>query len=649
MSPRGGALLIAPRWAGAAAIVLLLSATAIAWAASELPPASSEAPWSWSGVPRAVALGDLHGSYDKLVRLLQGTGLVDAELRWSAGTDHLVVAGDFLDRGVGDRAVMDLLLRLETESEKAGGRVHVLLGNHEVMNLLRDTRKVNPVSYRDFADDETASERRAAWTEWARAGSATSGLAELGADFNNRFPRGFFARQRLFSAEGYYGRWLLGLPAIIKIDGVVYLHGGLTEEAAELGIDGINRRVASALTRHLKARRVLEQEGIVRQEMRLREVREVAEELLEQPVALADVREAARVLVETADDPLLGGHGPLWYRGSSLEDERIERRMLERSLDLVGARAMVVAHSYTGGNRITSRFHGRLFRLDHGILQSQRPLALVVEGDEALVLDPLTRSKIRPTRELPPGGVVVRETPAISDSELERFLSEAQVIGSRDLGRGSTHPRLLRLMWKGDERRGLHKTVEVLDPSGGRGADRYQHEVAAYLVDRMLSLGMVPVTVLRAVDGAPGSLQLWVEEAVDRETTVDYRLALWDGEAIGDQLVRSAVFDALIGNHQRLPSDVLTLVSGKNVYLIDHSTAFSTRWELPTRTGPPLAVPPDFALALRELDRGALVGELGELLSESQIDALLERRDRILQLAPAAAGKSDVAGGPEPR
>jgi hypothetical protein len=621
-----------------------LSATATAWAAPELSAASSESPWSWTGVPRAVALGDLHGSYDKLARLLKGTGLVDAELRWSAGADHLVVAGDFLDRGVGDRAVMDLLLRLGRESRAAGGRVHVLLGNHEVMNLLRDTRKVNPLSYRDFADDETTRERRAAWAAWIRAGSATRGLADLGPDFHNRFPRGFFARQRLFSAEGYYGRWLLSLPAIVKIDGVVYLHGGLTEEVAELGIEGINRRVAGALTRHLEARRVLEQEDIVRPWMRLQEVREAAEEALEQPVALADVREAARVLAETADDPLLGGQGPLWYRGSSLEDERLERRMLERSLDLLGARAMVVAHSYTGGNRITSRFHGRLFRIDHGILQSERPLALVVEGNEALVLDPLTRSKTRPIRELPTGGVAVRETPAISDRDLERFLSEAQVISSRDLGRGSTHPRLLRLMRKGNERRGLHKTVEELDPSGDREGDRYQHEVAAYLVDRMLSLGMVPVTVLRTVDGEPGSLQLWVEEAVDQETTADYRLALWDNEATIDQLARGAVFDALIGNHQRRPSDVLTLMSGEQVYLIDHSTAFSNRSELPARKGSTLAVRADLALALRSLDRGALVGELGALLSERQIDALLERRDRILQLAPAAAETSDVAG-----
>ena len=88
------------------------------------------------------------------------------------------------------------------------------------------------------------------------------------------------------------------------------------------------------------------------------------------------------------------------------------------------------------------------------------------------------------------------------------------MIDSRDLARGSTRPRLLRLRRNGNERRGIYKTVEELDPSAAQGTDRYQHEVAAYRVDRMIGLGLVPVTVLRDIGGENGSLQFWVEEAV---------------------------------------------------------------------------------------------------------------------------------------
>ena len=121
------------------------------------------APGAWTGAPKIVAVGDLHGSYDKAMRLLEAAGLLDEDLHWAGGEQHLVVAGDMLDRGAGDRPVMDFMRRLQEESEAAGGRVHALLGNHEAMNLMRDLRYVNPLSNKDWAEDEDPGERKAAW------------------------------------------------------------------------------------------------------------------------------------------------------------------------------------------------------------------------------------------------------------------------------------------------------------------------------------------------------------------------------------------------------------------------------------------------------------------------------------------------------
>jgi len=98
-------------------------------------PAAAEHPseWEWSGVRRVVAVGDVHGSHYRLVMLLRGAGLVDAKLAWSGGVDHLVLCGDLLDRGPQERPLMDLVRRLQSQAEAAGGHVHVLLGNHEAM------------------------------------------------------------------------------------------------------------------------------------------------------------------------------------------------------------------------------------------------------------------------------------------------------------------------------------------------------------------------------------------------------------------------------------------------------------------------------------------------------------------------------------
>lgn len=590
-------------------------------------PSERTALWEWEDVPKVVAIGDLHGGYDKLLELLRSADLIDSANAWRGGETHLIVAGDFLDRGAGERPIMDLLRSLQTESEAAGGRVHVLLGNHEVMNLLRDFRYVNPASYRDFDDLEDEDERETVWAETLKAhGTSQVKLSQQVNLFKKRYPEGYFGRLRAFDPGGEYGAWLLHLPVIVRVNGIVYLHGGLTEEFAGLGVDGINLRVQEALSQHLAEREVLEEARVVRPGMVFGEILAAAQQKLKEKHSdlSQEERLAAQTLLRTAQDPILRGEGPLWYRGNSFEDERIERDNLERSLELVGASAMVVAHSFTGGNRITSRFHGQLYRLDHGILQSEKPLALVVDRSDVLVLDSTTRETSKPVRELPTGINKPPEMSEIRNGEIEEFLESAAVVDSRALGRGSTRPRLVVLEADGKERRALFKTVE-------NGSDRYQHEVAAYRLGERLGLKLVPASVVRKIDGREGSLQWWVEGAVDLEAAEAYGLSFQQSDTAATELAEGRVFDALIGNHNREPSDILCLVNGEQVFLIDHSRAFSESSDLDPNDGATLA--PDMAQALRSLDRKSLRKELGDLLSSRQIDALLERRDKILHRA----------------
>ncbi|MFQ5349230.1 MAG: metallophosphoesterase, partial [Thermoanaerobaculia bacterium] len=255
-----------------------------------------------------VAVGDLHGNHDKLVRLLTAADLIDRARHWSGGDDHLVVAGDFLDRGVDERPLMDLLRRLETESIAAGGRVHVLLGNHEVMNLFRDLRYVNPQSYRHFEPDERRAERRAAAWKFTRLRGGNWRAATF-REFNQRFPPGYFGRLASLDPDGEYGSWLMELPAMVKINGVAYVHGGLNEEFAALGVDGINRRITDQLRRHLEAREVLEDAGVVSPVLATLEVLGAAEEIVESRRGghgAARRRLAAEQLLAEAADPILG-------------------------------------------------------------------------------------------------------------------------------------------------------------------------------------------------------------------------------------------------------------------------------------------------------------------------------------------------------
>jgi hypothetical protein len=125
--------------------------------------------WHFSGVERIVAVGDIHGAFDALVETLQEADIIDDELAWSGGSTHFVSTGDLLDRGPDSRRVMDLIIRLEHEARSAGGRVHLVLGNHEVMNLIGDLRYVADEEYAAFLDIESAEDREFWYQHYRRS------------------------------------------------------------------------------------------------------------------------------------------------------------------------------------------------------------------------------------------------------------------------------------------------------------------------------------------------------------------------------------------------------------------------------------------------------------------------------------------------
>src|ERR1044071_8605730 len=108
---------------------------------------------TFNDVRRVVAIGDIHGDYPRLLELLRTAALIDAKGAWTGGATHLVMVGDMVDRGDDSAKVLDLLMDLEPQAKKAGGRLHALIGNHEAMDMYGDLRYVTK---KDFAGYQTA-------------------------------------------------------------------------------------------------------------------------------------------------------------------------------------------------------------------------------------------------------------------------------------------------------------------------------------------------------------------------------------------------------------------------------------------------------------------------------------------------------------
>ncbi|HTL97471.1 MAG TPA: metallophosphoesterase [Holophagaceae bacterium] len=143
---------------------------------------------------KILAVSDIHGHFDDLLALLKAHRVVDGKSRWAFGRGHLVIAGDVVDRGDQVTQALWFIRGLESQAKRAGGRVHMLLGNHENMVAAGDLRYTNPL----YTDP----------------------------------PEGMPGVVERFGPDAEFGRWLRAKPALLKLGPFLFLHGGVSPELA---------------------------------------------------------------------------------------------------------------------------------------------------------------------------------------------------------------------------------------------------------------------------------------------------------------------------------------------------------------------------------------------------------------------------------
>ena len=284
------------RIAALAAIGLALSGCATATAATPAPTDG----WHLPGGARVVALGDLHGDMAATLTALRLAGAVDAEGHWAGGRLVLVQTGDQVDRGPDDPDIIDLFERLEEEARAAGGAVHALVGNHEIWNVAGLFYSVTDEGFEDFA---------------AQAVDA------LPAALRQRYPRKAWGRLAAFAPGGPYARKIADRPAVLVVGDTLFVHGGVTLQHLDYGIERLNRETRAWLLG----------------------------EATEQPEVLQKYR------------------SPTWVRryseGTPSEADCAEvTAVLQRS----GAARMVMGHTIQEGG-ITSACDGKVWRIDTGM------------------------------------------------------------------------------------------------------------------------------------------------------------------------------------------------------------------------------------------------------------------------------------------
>lgn len=330
------ALFRRPRRGCAVALFLILLGV-IGLAAS----GPKEIPCIWTGVEKILVIGDLHGDYENFEKIIRGTGLVDSNLHWSAGNTHFVQTGDIMDRGPDARKIMDVLMKLEVEAEPAGGMVHVLIGNHEELNIggviFRYPDYIPVEQFVSFLPDkyrlnqERELERRVRRVRGTGVRVPVKNIADEFWSSLKNDPQA--QHEYLAEFNDKYGNWLLRHNSVIKIDDSVFVHGGINEKYSLWGIQKINDRLRLELSAVQRAT------------------------VYGEPVQVPQLEIAYR------------GDSPLWYRDLATVPEQDMQEELDRILANLGVKHMIIAHTPRTAVTISQmkRFGGKIWIVDTGI------------------------------------------------------------------------------------------------------------------------------------------------------------------------------------------------------------------------------------------------------------------------------------------
>ena len=256
-------------------------------------------------IKKIAALSDLHGQYDLTIELLKNNRIIDENLNWNFDKGHLVINGDIFDRGDKVNELLWLIYKLEIQAKDKGGQVHYLLGNHEYMILQKDLRYITD-KYK-----------------------TSSYLLDIDYD-------------KLYGNNTVLGRWLRSKPSIIKINDIVFTHGGVSEEFLEkhgVDLDGINammRKNNTFTKEQLKSTNYY--------------------------------------------DLYYGQKGLIWYRGYFEKYEaNLTDKNINKILKLLNANTIVVGH--TTQEKIVPLFNNRIFGVDSGLKYGLDGEVLIIKNN----------------------------------------------------------------------------------------------------------------------------------------------------------------------------------------------------------------------------------------------------------------------------
>lgn len=255
------------------------------------------------GVDKILAISDVHGQLNLFFEFLLNHKVIDIQGNWIYGTGHLMIDGDIFDRGAHVTEILWLVYQLEVQAEQKGGKVHFILGNHEYMVLEKDLRYIHE--------------------KYAK----TAQLMDTSYD-------------HLYSTATFLGRWLRTKPVMVKINDILFVHGGASPKFTDYGLS-----------------------PLIANEYFLNNIIDKNWEIVKQ--------DSVAILLDGSD-------GPLWYRGYFRDDE-LTTDQVDEILAYFNVSHIVVGH--TSQDKVTPLFEKKIIGIDSSIKNGKGGEVLIIENN----------------------------------------------------------------------------------------------------------------------------------------------------------------------------------------------------------------------------------------------------------------------------
>jgi len=575
-------------------------------------------------------INQLPQTYSDIQKTLITLGLIDKQDNWSGDSDHLVFLGDINQADGSTPKLLDLFIKLQIQAKKSGGGFHVLMGESELLSLQGEWRHIPDTEINAFSNDENITLRNNAYQQYIQWHQVENNNQNLIA-FNNNYPMGLFARIHAFSPDGKYGQWLMNLPFMIKINKQLFVHGGLSNKLQSYELDSLNSQLQFELKSYLSNFKYFIENGTLFFDLLFEDRKEFIQQL--------ENSSHKEQFLNNHKSLSFSKFGPSWYRGNGMCHPLFEEDGLKTILEKLNVTKLWVGHTNAQKNILQSRLSRQLIIMDKFDGDEQTPqypwVGKIDKEHQITFLKGLTTQKT--SLEISKNRIS-RNPFNMTDQALEDFLLTAKVTNKIRTIEGRTRPFKVTLEKDGQKLHGIFKYKDTKQGAhkgswsrAKENADRYQYEIAAYKLDRLLNIGLVPVTVERRIDGKRGVIQVWIDGLIS-ELIMDEQDIHNDGFcAVKAQINMMDTFDYLIANKDRNQTNVLYSKDDWQIWFIDHSRAFSakTRRNKALRK---LKIKP--TAAFKRALKGLTVEQLDVLrpwLHHRQIDAIWWRREKIIE------------------